>query len=137
MSTKELKALKLSALFCVLLILVNPITSNKTNLFNKSLKIKKTFFQTKEDLDACKEEFKNGILSKHNEYRLLHQVGNLSWDDNLESSSYVYASYINKISKMVHSSESFQNSIGENLYLRGSLKIQAIDRASCKGKNQL
>lgn len=135
MSTKELKALKLSALFCVLLILVIPISSNKTNMFNKSLKIKKTFFQTKEDLNACKEEFKKGILSKHNEYRLLHQVGNLSWDDNLENSSYIYSSYINKISQMVHSSESFQNNIGENLYLKGSLKIQQLEPASCKGKN--
>ena len=85
--------------------------------------------------DSCYEEFKKGILSKHNEYRQLHDVEPLVWDETLESDSKIYTKYIAKLGKIIHSSMSVQD-VGESIYFKGSLEKFTIDNDSCKSKKK-
>ena len=71
-----------------------------------------------EDESDCElEKFRKTILTKHNYYRKLHQVGNLVRDPTLESIAQKTAEYMKKIDNFSFANDKYQGKpIGQNIF---------------------
>lgn len=106
-----MKAISLFILICCISLVYQ-------KMFLKDIKIRK-FAST--DL----ETIRNNLLTRHNYYREIHQVDNLSRNSEIETIAQNYSEYLTENKKFEHSGNKYNGlKLGENLYMKyGSYQV--------------
>lgn len=118
----------LSILFLGLLCFfaARPCASLPFNAFNElnvesandnAVKTEETLERMVRDLASDQQQFRQEMLTAHNEYRARHCVPALTLDSNITAGAQQYAQYLVSIDRLQHSGAS---GLGENLAMRYS-----------------